>query len=104
MAGSRNSGRASGEVQATTNEDVEKNVNKDQGEASAALDSGDSGAIHEVFPSALGNQLKAAYSELIRQPVPDKFLQLLDRLEKQGHSTQTSEAHTDGAGEKESGS
>ncbi len=32
----------------------------------------------------LGRQLRAVYDEMASQPVPDRFLQLLDALEKQG--------------------
>jgi len=31
----------------------------------------------------LGRKLKASYDELVRQPVPDRFRQLLDELERQ---------------------
>ena len=30
----------------------------------------------------LGRKLKASYEDLVRQPVPDKFKQLLDELER----------------------
>ena len=30
----------------------------------------------------LGRKLKASYDELVRQPVPDKFRQLLEELER----------------------
>jgi hypothetical protein len=31
---------------------------------------------------ALGRELRAMYDELIEEPVPDRFLQLLDQLEQ----------------------
>ena len=36
----------------------------------------------------LGRQLRAVYDELASQPVPDRFLKLLDALERSGSSAQ----------------
>jgi Anti-sigma factor NepR len=46
--------------------------------------SGDPGPIvDEAIQKHLGRKLKASYDELVRQPVPDKFRQLLEELERQ---------------------
>jgi hypothetical protein len=37
--------------------------------------------IGEPLQHLIGSQLKAAYDEVVRQPVPDKFLDLLSALE-----------------------
>lgn len=41
--------------------------------------------LNESLQHVIGAQLKAAYDEVVKQPVPDKFLELLSALEgKQG--------------------
>jgi Anti-sigma factor NepR len=35
----------------------------------------------------IGDQLRAMYDELVQQPVPDRFKNLLDQLEKKGQET-----------------
>jgi Anti-sigma factor NepR len=39
-------------------------------------------AIGSDIQGHLGRKLKASYDELVRQPVPDKFRQLLEELER----------------------
>jgi Anti-sigma factor NepR len=39
--------------------------------------------IDKDIRNHLGRKLKASYDELVRQPVPDKFRQLLEELERQ---------------------
>ena len=39
-------------------------------------------AVGEDIQKHLGRKLKAAYDELVRQPVPDTFRQLLDELDR----------------------
>jgi Anti-sigma factor NepR len=38
--------------------------------------------VGEDIQKHLGRKLKASYDGLVRQPVPDKFLQLLENLER----------------------
>jgi hypothetical protein len=50
-------------------------------------DNGDAGVTNKAvigqdIQTHLGQRLKASYDELVRQPVPDKFRQLLDELER----------------------
>jgi hypothetical protein len=40
--------------------------------------------IDRVTQTRLGDQLRAMYDDLVGQPVPDRFKDLLDRLEKGG--------------------
>ena len=40
--------------------------------------------IDRSTQSRLGDQLRAMYDDLLHQPVPDRFKDLLDRLEKTG--------------------
>ncbi|MDJ1158531.1 NepR family anti-sigma factor [Chelatococcus sp. SYSU_G07232] len=41
--------------------------------------------INEALQQVIGAQLKAAYDEIVSQPVPERFLELLHALEaKQG--------------------
>ena len=42
--------------------------------------------IDRVTQTRLGDQLRAMYDELVSQPVPDRFKDLLERLEKGGAS------------------
>lgn len=39
-------------------------------------------AIDEKIQRHIGRKLKASYEELIKQPVPDKFRNLLDELQR----------------------
>ena len=45
---------------------------------------------------AIGRSLKAHYEDLVRAPVPGKFLEMLDRLEAEEHSK--SQGGADGSG------
>lgn len=38
--------------------------------------------LDEAAQMLIGQHLKAAYSEIVCQPIPDQFLQLLDELER----------------------
>jgi Anti-sigma factor NepR len=48
-----------------------------------ADDPGPAPVVGEDIQKHLGRKLKASYDELVRQPVPDKFRQLLEELERQ---------------------
>lgn len=37
--------------------------------------------LNEALQHVIGSQLKAAYDEVVRQPVPDRFLELLAKLD-----------------------
>jgi Anti-sigma factor NepR len=39
-------------------------------------------SVGQHIQDHLGRKLKASYDELVRQPVPDKFQQLLDELQR----------------------
>jgi hypothetical protein len=39
--------------------------------------------VDQAIQNHLGRKLKATYDDLVQQPVPDKFRQLLDELERQ---------------------
>ena len=41
-------------------------------------------ALDRTIQSAIGDQLRAMYDELLEQPVPDRFKELLDRLGQRG--------------------
>ena len=43
----------------------------------------DEPTVDQGIQRHLGRKLKASYDDLIKQPVPDKFRQLLDDLERQ---------------------
>jgi hypothetical protein len=40
-------------------------------------------ALDQAIQNHLGRKLQATYDDLVQQPVPDKFRQLLDELERQ---------------------
>lgn len=44
------------------------------------MTSSDNSSVSEVR-DAIGRRVRASYGELIQQPVPDRFLQLLDKLQ-----------------------
>ena len=44
--------------------------------------SGPAPVVDEDIQKHLGRKLKASYDELVRQPVPDAFRQLLEELER----------------------
>lgn len=58
--------------------------NGDVGEALQGdhVDTAAEPAIDHRIQSHLGRKLKEAYEELVREPVPDRFRQLLDELER----------------------
>jgi hypothetical protein len=41
--------------------------------------------IDEAIQGALGRKLRESYEEVVKEKVPDKFLQLLDQLKKSEH-------------------
>ena len=50
------------------------------------------GAVRGLDPrsqEAIGRALKSHYDDLVRSPVPDKFMELLDRLEAQEQSAKS---------------
>jgi hypothetical protein len=42
--------------------------------------------VDQITQGHLGRKLRAAYDEIVRQPVPDKFLKLLEELERREKS------------------
>ncbi len=67
-------------------------INKGKGLAAVVTDGSPDNAhssepkIDRVTQTRLGDQLRAMYDELVSQPVPDRFKDLLERLEKGGAS------------------
>jgi hypothetical protein len=57
--------------------------------ASDAVDGSTESEVHQepmldqAIQKHLGRKLQATYNDLVSQPVPDKFRQLLDELERQ---------------------
>jgi hypothetical protein len=43
--------------------------------------------VNETLQHVIGSQLKAAYDEVVRQPVPDRFIELLSALEDKKEPT-----------------
>ena len=41
-------------------------------------------SLDRAIQSRIGDKLRAMYDELLEQPVPDRFKDLLDRLEQSG--------------------
>lgn len=54
----------------------------DMSDLSAAKVQSDEPILGQDIQSHLGRTLKASYEEIVRQPVPDKFHQLLKELER----------------------
>lgn len=38
----------------------------------------------EIVPAAIGQKLRKLYDEIASEPVPDRFMDLLEQLEKSG--------------------
>ncbi len=51
-------------------------------QGNGADDPGPVPVVGEDIQKHLGRKLKASYDDLVRQPVPDKFRQLLEELER----------------------
>lgn len=43
--------------------------------------------LDRVIQSRIGDQLRAMYDDLVQQPVPDRFVDLLNRLERSDEGT-----------------
>ena len=56
--------------------------NRDMADLSSTSAKGDEPVLGRDIQSHLGRTLKASYEEMVRQPVPDKFHQLLKELER----------------------
>jgi hypothetical protein len=56
-----------------------------------------SGALDKETQAKIGQQLRAMYDEVVRQGVPDRFADLLNRLEhqEQGGAAPEAPKHTD---------
>ncbi len=63
---------------------------------------GGSGALDKETQAKIGQQLRAMYDEVVRQGVPDRFAELLNRLERQEEeeiapdATKHADRHEDG--------
>jgi hypothetical protein len=51
-------------------------------ESTRSAGSGSSGSLDKETQSKIGQQLRAMYDDVVRQGVPDRFSELLKRLEK----------------------
>lgn len=56
----------------------------DGGEASSGLD--------EAIQGALGRKLRESYEEVVKEDVPDKFLQLLEQLKRSENAKKVHES------------
>ena len=65
---------------------TENDVEPDAGDSAAMTQGLDIPALNSDVQRHLGRKLKASYEELIRQPVPDRFRQLLDQLARKEKS------------------
>lgn len=62
---------------------------------------GGSGALDKETQAKIGQQLRAMYDDVVRQGVPDRFAELLNRLEQQDEesppdATKHADRHEDG--------
>ena len=60
-----------------------------EGDAAAAAAGAKPGMLAENVQAHLGRHLKAVYAEIANQPVPDRFAQLLDDLERKHRASDT---------------
>lgn len=55
------------------------------------------GGLNSEIQSRIGHQLRAMYDDVVRQGVPDRFAELIRKLdEPQAHGTASQVAKTDG--------
>lgn len=59
---------------------------KSEGERASAAGHRDEG--DEIVPVAIGQKLRKLYDGVASEPVPDRFLDLLEQLEKSGGNKQ----------------
>jgi hypothetical protein len=50
--------------------------------AESALSTDQAGSLDAAIQGALGRKLRESYEEVVREAVPDKFLQLLEQLKR----------------------
>lgn len=50
------------------------------------LDEGGAARLDDAAQALIGQHLKAVYSEIVQQPVPEEFLKLLEELERKERS------------------
>lgn len=58
----------------------------------------DASSIDADIQSHIGRQLRAGYMDILNQPVPDRFLDLLAELDRKQNPA---DAHADAAGDKD---
>jgi Anti-sigma factor NepR len=66
--------------------DLDKDADMDVAADRSRSDAAPGPVIGEDIQNHLGQRLRATYDELVNQPVPDKFLQLLEELERREKS------------------
>jgi hypothetical protein len=78
----------SGEASLPTNNHNRSTVLEEPDALDNILDVNGDPGLEPVLPTHvatyLGEQLQAFYSHLISEPVPDRFVQLLDQLDRKG--------------------
>ena len=62
--------------------DAQRSANSTETGKSADCSSDPDIKLDESAQLLIGQHLKAVYSEIVRQPIPDQFLLLLDELER----------------------
>lgn len=61
--------------------------------STAAPDGDESGpGLDEAIQGALGRKLRESYEEVVKEDVPDKFLQLLDQLKRSENAKKVHES------------
>jgi hypothetical protein len=80
-----NSASAAPPDEAADNESAPMAMQTDQDNGVASVNNNaapNSTIVGQDIQNYLGRKLKASYDDLVRQPVPDKFRQLLEELER----------------------
>lgn len=72
MTRSKGKGLATATPQSSTNDDLSSEP-----------------ALDRQIQSRIGDQLRAMYDELMQQPVPDRFADLLSRLDQRGSGSKS---------------
>jgi hypothetical protein len=70
-----------GQLETCIQTERSRNVAEDTGNTDRKKP-GPSSAEEDLIPSEIGKKLKTLYDDVVEQDVPDRFLDLLDKLEK----------------------
>jgi len=67
---------------------MDKNGEKKPAQADSPDRKAAKGRVDPKFQAEIGKQLRALYDEVVKEPIPDRFVELLDRLDSSSEEKQ----------------